>query len=267
MRQAILKAWLFPDRVLGYLLLRAQQRVTLGTDSFGCVHAVLYFGIDYWRRYACVAQRIRRLDGIGTVLDVGGSGGAVREFLDASHYSLCVLDISMHALRSSRDHRLALVCGDGCCLPFGDDTFDVVVSVDSLEHVADSRKAIYCHELKRVARRYVIIHCPADSYDGQFQGTACDVKFLEWHRRRFKKDEPNTLQHLNSGLPKVDELLRLFPEAQIMGRQNTDVWFKYMTVGRMPYIRFFTGLLYKVLWQRKDDVPPYHACLLVWEKR
>jgi ubiquinone/menaquinone biosynthesis C-methylase UbiE len=268
LKPLVKKPWLLPDKVLAYLLVKLRQRVTLSTDSFGWLQAILYTGIDQWQRYGSVAQQIRTLDDASiTVLDVGGSSGTIRKFLDCKRYRLCVLDVNIQALAKIDDLRLGVIAGDGCCLPFKDNSFDVVISVDSLEHVPDANKAAYCQELKRVAKRYVIVHCPADSSDGEFQGAACDAKFLQWHQQRFERNEPNTLEHLNSGLPKVDELRRLFPEANVAGKQNAHVWFKYMTISAAPYIRLVAGLLYKLRLQNKDDLPPYHACLLMWRKR
>jgi ubiquinone/menaquinone biosynthesis C-methylase UbiE len=267
LKELLNKLWLLPDRVLAYLLVKLRRRVTLSTDSFSWLQAMFYFGIDDWQRYASVAQQIKTLDDAPVaVLDVGGGSGTIREFLDSERYRLCVLDVNIEALRRIDGSKLGMVAGDGCCLPFKDSSFDVVISVDSLEHVPDANKADYCRELKRVANRYVIIHCPADSSDGRFQGTIYDAKFLEWYRHRFKKDELNTLEHLNSGLPKVDELRKLFPKANVTGKRNANVWFRYVTISYTPYIRFSTGLLYKLRLQNKDDMPPYHACLLMWRK-
>jgi ubiquinone/menaquinone biosynthesis C-methylase UbiE len=261
------KPWLLPDRVLAYVLVKLRRRVSLGAGSFGWPQAIFYFGIDDWQRYASVTQQIKAFDDAPVaVLDVGGGSGIIREFLDSRRYHLYVLDINIQALTEINDLRLGTVVGDGCRLPFKEGSFDIVICVDSLEHVPDSRKVAYCCELKRVAKRCVIIRCPADSADGEFQGTTYDAKFLEWYRQRFKKDEPNTLEHLNSGLPKLDELHRLFPEASVTGERNANVWFRQVTVSYTPYIRFVTGLLYKLCLQRKDDVPPYRACLLTWRK-
>lgn len=269
MRALLAKPYLLPDKALAYLLTTVSRSIHLRTNSFGWLHAILYTSrIDVWQRYASVAEQIKAVSQQPVrVLDVGGGVGTIEEFLDADHYNLCVLDIKMEALRGINNSQLAKVAANGCRLPVKDNSFDVVVSVDSLEHVPDPQKAEYCHELKRVARGYVIIHCPADSLDGEFQGTIYDTRFLEWFKQRFKKDEPNTIEHLKSGLPKVEQLTRFFPDATIVGKQNVQVWFKYMTLGRVPYLRFTNGLFYKLHLQKQDDQPSYHACLLVWRKR
>ncbi|MCL0056314.1 class I SAM-dependent methyltransferase, partial [Dehalococcoidia bacterium] len=181
-------------------------------------------------------------------------------------YRLSILDINAETLKRIGDSRISAIAGDGCRLPFKDNAFDVVTSVDSLEHVPGSRKADYCCELKRVAKRYVIIHCPADSSDGKFQGMAYDTKFLQWYRQFFKKDELNTLEHLKSGLPRVEELISIFQDATVMGKQNGEVWLRCMRWAWTPYLKFITGLCYKLHWRKRDNTPPYHACLLVWRK-
>jgi len=268
LKSLLARPWLLPDKIVAYFLSKLTHCARLSTNSFGWVQAILYSRrIDQWQRYSSVAQQVKALDEPAiSVLDVGGGQGTIGEFLDPEEYRLCVLDIDTETLARAAKSGLELIAGDGCCMPFEDSVFDVVISVDSLEHVPDAKKASYCHELKRVAKRYVILHCPADSADDRFQGTAYDTKFLEWYHDHFKRDEPNTVEHLNSGLPKVEKLGELFPGASVLGKQNTEVWFKYWTTGCLPYIRFITGLLYKLCLQSRDDLPPYHACLLVWRK-
>lgn len=268
LRRLLAKPWLLPDKILIYLLTKISHNIILDTDSFSWLQAIFYsWRINQWKRYACVARTIKALDEQPlTVLDVGGEKGVIKEFLSLRKYRLCVLDIDAEALKQIRSSRLMVITGDGSHLPFKDGSFDVVISIDSLEHVPDSKKPDYCCELKRVAKKYVIIHCPADSSNGKFRGTTCDTKFLQWYQQRFEKDELNIVQHLNSGLPKVEELAKLFPDAIIVGKQNVEVWLKYMRRAYTSYLRFLNGLFYKLSLQKKDDLSPYYACLLVWRK-
>jgi len=269
LKSLIAKPWLLPDKALAYFLTRLTHRLCLSIASFGWLQAIFYsLRIDQWQRLASVARQIKALSEKPlAILDVGGQGGISQEFLNPNEYRLCILDINTEALRAVGHSQVEVVAGDGCFLPFKDNSFDVVVSVDSLEHVAALKKVKYCRELKRVAKKFVIIHCPADSADGKFQGTTYDTKFLRWYQQRFKEDETNTVEHLNSKLPKVEELLQLFTDATVIGKQNAEIWLKYMTWEFSPYIRFVNGVVYKLHLQTKDDLPPYHACLLVWRKQ
>lgn len=268
LRRLIVSPWLLPDNAWAYLLAKFTFRARLGNDSLGWLQATLYScRIDEYQRYSSVAQQIKALDKHPmSILDVGGGQGTIQEFLSPLRYHLCIIDINARALLKAAHAQLDIVAGDGCCLPFRDNAFDVVVSVDSLEHIPDTNKEDFCRELKRVSRNYVILHCPADSNDNSFQGTVYDTKFLEWYRRRFRKNEPNTMEHLESGLPQIEELSILFPGCIIIGKQNSKTWLKYRVLQYTPYVRLTTGLIYKTFLQRRDHLPPYHACLLVWRK-
>ena len=271
MKRLLAKPWLLPDEALIYFFNKVTSFIRLKTDSFGWAQAILYSRrVDEWLRYQVIAEQIRALDNpkgtIKSIVDVGGGPAYIMKYINPRDYYLCVLDINIESLKKSSSSFLDLVGGDACDLPFKDSSFDIATSVDSLEHVPDPKKAKYCAELKRVAKSWVIIHCPADSADGQFQGTLCDTKFLQWYRRRFKSDESNTSQHLSSGLPKVEELKSLFPGARIMGSQNAEAWLKYMRYERIPYLGFITGLIYKFSLKKIDNTPPYHSQYLIWEK-
>ncbi len=217
--------------------------------------------------YRCSPEEVREFsDQPVNILDVGGGPGTIAKFISPKRYRVCVLDARAEALRIIEGSVLEVVVGDGCNLPFKDNSFDVVTSVDCLEHIPDDRKASYCRELKRVARRLVVIHCPADSADGTFDGTVYDIKFLKWYRSHLGKDEQNTLEHLRCGLPNVERLLTIFPEAKLVGKQNCETWLRYMKLRRVLQTKLLTGLIYRLLLERKDDLPPYHSCLLVWRK-
>ena len=259
------RPWLLPDKILVHLFAKLTQHITLSPAAFGWAQAILYWEIDIWERYSSVVQEIAKMNKpFISILDVGGNVGDIRGFLNPNDYRLCVLDINIEALK--KNPKMEMIAGDGCHLPFKDNSFDIVTSVDSLEHVPNSKKQAYCEELKRVAKSYVIIHCPADSSDEKFLGTTCDIMFLQWYRKRFKRDEPNTMEHLNSGLPKVEELAKLFPGTKIVGKQNPGVWLRCMKWEYTPYVRFITGVFYKLFLMKMDNLPPYHACLLVWRK-
>ena len=77
------------------------------------------------------------------VLDLGSGGGMLAAALEANGYTVTALDPSLLALDTGRRHSLAnrsrvgFVCGTGEQLPFRDRSFDAVVCMEVLEHVAD----------------------------------------------------------------------------------------------------------------------------------
>src|SRR3989338_9030485 len=92
-------------------------------------------GVDRFQRYLPVAEKIRKSD---SVLDVGGGGGEILKFLE--NRNITVLDPCFKDLFGFDSKK---VCGDGCLLPFKDNSFDIVISVASLEHVPSSLRTNY----------------------------------------------------------------------------------------------------------------------------
>ena len=130
------------------------------------------------RRYDPAAHRhyVRRRALLGalaplefeSVLDVGCAEGF---FLDAVVSEFDVegwgIDLSLQAARTVRNrygHRSA--AGDGGRLPFGDGAFDVVYSTETIEHVVDAEA--FMRELRRVARRHVVVTTPASYTTASF---------------------------------------------------------------------------------------------------
>mgnify|MGYP005646097297 CR=1 FL=1 len=266
------KPWLAPDALCKHLLVQIiNSRVLVDSTRFVWFKQLINpYGIDGWNRYTSIAQLVHSVEKpkeMMTILDVGGEGGHIRRFVNPGRHKISVLDRNNDSLVRIKDSRINAILGDGCNMNLEDDSFDIVLSCDSLEHVPDNKKQSYLLELKRVAKRYVIIHCPVDSADGMFCGTKCDSEFQKWYRNRYKEDEPNTAEHLSSGVPTIEMLKEAFPGCSITGKQNSDVWFSYKKTEYAPYKRFFNALIYKLNQKKKDDTPPYHACLLFWEKR
>ncbi len=76
----------------------------------------------------------------GIMLDVGGGTGRVAQVLQHLATQVIVLDASMGMLGQARSKDgLALVCSPGERLPFADGSFERVLMVDALHHVADQR--------------------------------------------------------------------------------------------------------------------------------
>src|SRR5262245_60378796 len=97
------------------------------------------------------------------VLDVGTSTGAnLRLLRDRGFQRIDGLDFSEEAIRFCREKGLGLVLkGDICQMPFGDESFDLVLATDIIEHVDDDLAAL--GEIVRVLRPggKVLITVPA----------------------------------------------------------------------------------------------------------
>src|SRR3954466_9827761 len=105
------------------------------------------------RIVALTAASIRRTHGLDRLrlLDVGGFPCLTPRFVPED--DVVVIDVA--TAPPPPDARF--VRADGSALPFQDQSFDLVVSLDSLEHVPVERREAYVAELLRVARSYVLL--------------------------------------------------------------------------------------------------------------
>jgi SAM-dependent methyltransferase len=87
------------------------------------------------KRTSFVLERCPR----GSALDVGCGTGVLAERLSASGFEVTGVDPSdgMLEVLRARSPEIEAVCGSGTSLPFADDSFDLVLSVAVMHHIAD----------------------------------------------------------------------------------------------------------------------------------
>jgi hypothetical protein len=133
-----------------------------------------------------------------SILDVGGSPLTTKFMPDCAVVSANIeIGPGVH-----------LQC-DGACLPFRDNAFDVVITVDTLEHVPENQRKAFICELLRVSGAYTIITGPfANGYNEAAEAALND--FLEdvvGYRHRF------LIEHLENGLPDLAACLRAIADS------------------------------------------------------
>src|SRR5438067_9546983 len=109
------------------------------------------------RRLQLIRRFVRLED--AWILDVGcGLGTYVERFLNYSPHAYGI-DVSQQRLASSTVKR-QLVAAMGEQLPFGDETFDVIVFNEVIEHVRDDRQTL--EDALRVLRDggHIVIYAP-----------------------------------------------------------------------------------------------------------
>jgi len=134
-----------------------------------------------------------------SLLDVGCAEGLYVRFLSGSRRISIGMDISMPKLIRAKSHRenpesLSYILADACCLPFKDDSFDVVICVDVIRYLRDPAEA--AKEMFRVSREHVIVQSGTSGgklfpfglvLHGGFQGVG-------------QESEPSSLRTLLKGL-------------------------------------------------------------------
>ncbi|MFA9400975.1 MAG: class I SAM-dependent methyltransferase [Acidobacteriota bacterium] len=146
---------------------------------------------DTFERHSIISRLAGRA---GSVLDVGGVRGELGLFLPGAE----VTTINMEGQDADAHF-------DGDLLPFEDDSFDLAVSLDVLEHIPAEQRARHFEELVRVARHQVLLCCPL----GSTEHLEAEAGLAAWYREVTGEPHRFLEEHLQRGLPTAAELERL----------------------------------------------------------
>ena len=98
----------------------------------------------------------------GTALDIGAAGGGNTRVLRRAGWSVAALEYGADGAEVAAERGLSVVRGDATALPVDDDSLDLVVAFDVLEHIVDHDRAVT--EVHRALRPggMFLIAVPAD---------------------------------------------------------------------------------------------------------
>jgi len=177
---------------------------------------------DQYQRYRLVAdilEQVRVEEQALDILDVGGRTALLRRFLPGDEVHLVDMEASPEP---------GLVLGDGARLPFKDQSFDAVVTFDTLEHVPPAHRAAFVSECRRVSRNWVVIAGPYDT-PGVAQAEEDLKVFLD---DKLEIEHRYLNEHNEHGLPSredtVSELMALGGQVSSIGHGNLERWLVLM---------------------------------------
>jgi len=117
-----------------------------------------YLHLRHLAGYKLAIEEIKRRIGKNcTILEVGCGVGYGTNFI-SSQFKVVGLDISKEAIKEARKRykHILFVVGDGINLPFKDEQFDAVISLQVIEHIKKKEVPKYLNEIKRVLKNYGI---------------------------------------------------------------------------------------------------------------
>lgn len=212
--------WLVGARVKQQLGAAALKRAGWG-DVLG--ERAAPFNPDAELRYDAPVAALAA-SGAKRVLEVGSGSGGLAEYADVPF--LVGADYDFAATSDRAGGGLVPVRASATALPFGDAAFDLVVSMDMLEHLHPADRATAVREMLRVAKPGALVVCGAPA------GRAAEWadRWLDTlHRKRFGASHPWVGEHIEYGLPRRRALARLFHDAgatrvTVRGNANVLAW-------------------------------------------
>jgi SAM-dependent methyltransferase len=177
-----------PSSASGQIQLQAEEHplvreAELASSEQIVLHLMHERAYDEAARY-CAAR---------TVLDVGCNTGYGAVRLAAHAARVVGVDVSPAAIEEARGRagadRVEFLVVDGVRLPFEDETFDVVVSFQVIEHIA--QPLAYLREIRRVLRRQgtALFTTPNASF-------RLDPGMAPWNRFHVREYRPSELREL-----------------------------------------------------------------------
>jgi Methyltransferase domain len=144
---------------------------------------------DQYQRYNGAAQLIAALGlSRGRTLEMGASPGFSEIFF---------ADANLFFTDRYGVHEGRFTVADGAALPYRDDSFDVVVALDTLEHIAPQHREAFLRETKRVSRDLVVLSAPHDTQDVALAEAALQA----FVTARFGEIFETLQEHADNGLP------------------------------------------------------------------
>lgn len=175
-------------------------------------------------RYNPIVRMVKKVSKINKnlslkILEIGSGSIGITRF-----YKGKVVGIDVEA-EQYKNPRLKFLKSSATCLPFKDRSFDIVISVDTLEHLTRKEQLRMVQEAYRVAKKYIFLTYP--------------IGFNKYHEKILKTWKRSHLtksleEHLHGGTPKGDEV-----EKALNGRNYKVV----MEYGTHPALAYYLGYL------------------------
>lgn len=205
-------------------------------------------------RYLPVVREIKSLGEV-TVLEVGSGGLGIAPYLGRPVTGLDVkFDPPFHPF-------LKRVEGKSTKMPFADKSFDVVIGIDVLEHMDKSDREKTIAEMKRVARKRVIVAVPVGNL-AQRQDQQLSYEYQKIKGKKF----PFLMDHEKYGLPERKEIKKLLGE-NVREEENESLALrKFLMRGWMAETflakLFYWKILLLFIWLFKFfERPPYYRVI------
>ena len=197
--------------------------------------------LDTFQRYKeayILVEKISREKEEVLLLDVGSNGPGFAVYNRFENVKQTNLDIQKFDKKLFKEYpRTDFITYDGSGIPFKDETFDVVLCSDTLEHIPRGKRKRFVLENLRVSSKYVVFTFPVKTssfFENLFY-------YFTFKKSQFLKE------HIEYGLPSIEEFENMIKASGFSIITKTD------NINRFLWIPFklISSILAK-LWKKES---------------
>ena len=195
------------DVISARLQRRARPRDATPSGDMPVDLSVAPIAVDSALRYAFVIDLIRPIWRPGMdILEVGSGAAGISAFLKVP---VTGVDTAFERTEPMATPYLERVEASADSLPFDNESFDVALSLEMLEHIPAAARPAVLRELFRVLRPggRMVVTFPADE-----AARRLDNRLNDAYRKRYGRDHPWVAEHITEGVPGTDATVKLTQE-------------------------------------------------------
>ena len=184
------------------------------------------FSTDQALRYRPVVKLLKQYKLTESkILEVGSGDLGITPYLKKK---ITGVDISFS---QPENNLIKKVLASGSHLPFADNSFEVVINVDSLEHQQEEERQAVIEEMMRVAGNYLIIVAPCGQLSYQQ-----DRELDDFFYNNYGYHDKFLNQHLKNGLPELDQVRKMIEQASDQQKKKVKISYQKLTNLRLRKI-------------------------------
>lgn len=229
---------------------------------------ILELPFDQYQRYKILQEAIdllRENNKPLKILEVGGYPGNILSFLPKD--KITIVDQKESNLPNYHQ-------ADALNLPFGEDEFEMSVSLDVLEHIPPEKREKFIRELWRVCQHHLLLASPFDS-PPRVQAEQIVAKFIS-HKLGYT--HPPLEEHQRYGLSRREEVIGILKglraEVLVLPNGNLSRWltmmilsFYFESEAELSPVAKLVNHYYNQNYYKYDNCEPCYREVLIASKK
>lgn len=198
------------------------------------------------------------------VLEVGSGSKGIGKYITIPFVG-CDISYADYNIRDLPiENNLIPVKGSAEDLPLKDNSFEIVISLDMLEHTRKNSRENIIKELVRVTSKHVFLAFPCGKKSLEY-----DRKLYSHYKSNNKKVPPWLIEHLKDGFISDNEIIGILNKNNfsftVRGNENVLIHYFIMILESLPRIEYYLTRIANLIGQQyysKENKLSFEPCLI-----